>query len=53
MNCKNLDEKKTKQIVLICTEKFFNDLNDYCEKHCTTKSKLIRKMISEKIYENN
>ena len=51
MNYKNLDEKKTKQIIFNCTEKFYEEVNDFCEENNITKSKLIRKLIARYMWE--
>lgn len=45
MNYKEPSEKKSKQIIFNCTESLFNDLTDFCEKHDTTKSKVIRRLL--------
>lgn len=52
MNYKLPDERKTKQIMFICTEDFFEKVEQLCEKRETTKSRLIRKLL-EKEFENN
>lgn len=51
MNYKNLDEKKTKQVIFSCTEKFYEELNDFCEENNITKSKLIRKLLTHYMWE--
>lgn len=51
MNCKNLDERKTKQVIFNCTEKFYEEFNDFCEQHNINKSKLIRKLIARYMWE--
>ena len=57
MNCKDPNEKKSKQILFNCTEELFNDLTDFCETHDTTKSKVIRRLLinylNEKEIEKN
>ena len=51
LNIKEPSEKKSKQILFNCTEELFNDLTDFCEKHDTTKSKVIRKLITNYLNE--
>ena len=51
MNCKNLDEKKTKQVIFNCTEKFYEEFTNFCEEHNANKSKLIRKLIARYMWE--
>ena len=51
MNYKEPNEKKSKQILFNCTESLFNDLTDFCEKHDTTKSNLIRKLLENYLNE--
>ena len=51
LNYKEPNEKKSKQILFNCTESLFNDLTDFCEKHDTTKSNLIRKLLENYLNE--
>ena len=51
LNYKEPNEKKSKQILFNLTENLFNDLTDFCEKHDTTKSNLIRKLLENYLNE--
>ena len=51
LNYKEPNKKKSKQILFNLTESLFNDLTDFCEKHNTTKSNLIRKLLENYLNE--
>lgn len=51
MNYKLPSERKSKQIIFVCREDFFNDLDEYCLKRDMTKSMLIRRLIEKEIYD--
>ena len=51
MNCKLPTERKNKQVIFNCTEKFYEEFNDFCEQHNINKSKLIRKLINRYLWE--
>ena len=51
LNYKEPSEKKSKQILFNLTESLFNELTDFCEKHDTTKSNLIRKLLENYLKE--
>ena len=51
MNYKLPNERKNKQILFNCTEKFYEEFNNFCEQHNINKSKLIRKLIARYMWE--
>ena len=45
------EEKKSKKILFKLTEELFNEFSDFCETHYTTKSEVIRKLITNYLNE--
>ena len=51
MNYKEASEVKSKKILFKLTEEQFNDFSKFCEEHDTTKSEVIRKLITNYLNE--
>ena len=51
LNIKEPSEVKSKKILFKLTEELFNDFSDFCETHDTTKSEVIRKLITNYLNE--
>ena len=51
LNIKEPSEVKSKKILFKLTEELFNEFSDFCETHDTTKSEVIRKLITNYLNE--
>ena len=50
MNCKRLEDKMTRQLIISGKEDLFNGFAQWCEERDLVKATVIRRLIEEKIY---